>query len=112
MTIRLGAESDPKGIKCLGESDSKRSQGDTHPYQASADAAQAITGNALSLYSVSQSKTRQSSDGQGTRLVVPSFKYWVHPLCWTHSVGGSGISTLANAFAMERYGSAASFPIR
>src|ERR1700733_671036 len=111
MMTRCGAASDPNGIKCRGDSVSKSSQGETHPYHASVDAAQAMTGNGFCLYNVSQSNTRQSSVGYGTRALVPSLEYLVHPLCLTHSVGGLGRSTLAKVVAIERYGSAESIPI-
>src|SRR5277367_1574912 len=109
ILLRLGSE--PKGTRCRGDSDSDKSHGDTHPYHASVDAAQAITGKGLCLYMTSQSKTRESSVGWETRVIVPSIAYRVQPLCWSHLVGEFGRVTLAKAIDMDRYGSAASFPI-
>src|SRR5271167_4775926 len=111
MMIRSRLESDPKGTKWRDDFDSQSSQGDTQPYHASGDAALAMTGKELSLYIVSQSKTIQSSSGKATGVAVPSLVYLVQPLLRSHFLGASGRVISANIVAMERYGSAASFPI-
>jgi hypothetical protein len=109
--MRSRGVSEAKEISCRGDSDSKRSHGDTQPYHASVEAAQAITGKGLSRYRVSQSKTRQFSDGDCTRVMLPSFPYRVQPLCFIHFVGACGRSTFAKLVERDRYGSAALIPI-